>query len=157
MSDICCNNGAQDYATGRIHWKSILKLLIYRVEFPVFFFCMGYQLYTPVIQQYYYKSYGLKLIENMSTFDRAPREAFCLTEKLLTNYSGDNETFKQVQSSANHLVAYGQLVRYIAAIFVSTVMFGPITNRFGRKIGIVAPGIGGLMQGIMTVIIITYN
>ena len=149
--------GKDQMTNGDKLWRWRLKLLICRVEYPLFFFFLSNQLYTPFTEQYYYKSYGLQLIENTSTFNRDPGEAFCLTEELLTNYSGDNDTFKQVQSSANHLVAYGSLVKNIVSIVLSTLVYGPLTNRYGRKIGIVAPGIGALCQGIMAFFIIKFN
>ena len=135
---------------------NILKLFIYRIEYSVLFFMLSYLLYTPLIEQYYYKSYGLRLLQGAS-FNRSAGEAFCLTEELLTNLSGSNETSKQVQSDANHLVAYGQLVKNILAIITTTLVIGPLTDRFGRKIGIVLPAVGSLLQGVLTIFIIKYD
>ena len=137
--------------------RTVVRLVLCRVEYSVILFMLSFQLYQPLIDQYYYKTYGLQLIQQDNDLNSSANQAFCLTDELLTNYTGSNESYKQIQSQSNHLAAYGQLVQNIVGVLVTTFFIGPLTDRFGRKLGIAIPAVGSILQGIASICIISYN
>ena len=75
---------------------------------------------------------------------------------MITNYTGNNESYKLDQSFSNNLLAYGQIANKVPAIVV-TLMFGSLTDRFGRKVGVCLPAVGYSLQCIFAIFIIKYN
>ena len=127
---------------------------IITVEPAVVFFNFAMDIYTPLYQQYYYQNYGAKLLQNTSFI--FPNSSFCLTTDMIINYTGNNETYKLDQSYSNNLVAYGQIANKVPSI-IAALLLGPLTDRFGRKIGVCLPAVGCALQGILAIFIIKYD
>ena len=75
---------------------------------------------------------------------------------MITNYTGNNESYKLDQSFSNNLLAYGQIANKVPAIVV-TLMLGSLTDRFGRKVGVCLPAVGYALQCTFAIFIIKYN
>lgn len=128
------------------------KLL--KVEFAIILYMAGRHLYNPLYQQYYYHVYGYDILKNTSFV--FPNGSFCISSKLIDNYTGNNNSYKLDESFSNHLVMYGQLANSIPSVLM-TLILGPVTDKFGRKIGIIFPAVGTTLQGIFAIFIIKYS
>ena len=142
-----------------LHPLKFLLLSFYRVKFlkveiAVIVYMIGRHLYNPLYQQYYYHIYGADILKNTSFV--APNGSFCLSSTLIDNYTGNNDSYKLDEAFSNHLVAYGQLANAIPSMIV-TIILGPVTDKYGRKIGIILPAIGTTLQGIFIFFIIKYT
>ena len=124
------------------------------VEVAVVVYMLGRHLYSPLYEQYYYRTYGSKILRNTSFV--FPNGSFCVSSDLIDNYTDNNNSYKLDESFSNHLVAYGQAAKTIPSIVV-TMILGPVMNRFGRRIGIILPAVGTTLQGIFTAFIVKYS
>lgn len=75
---------------------------------------------------------------------------------MINNYTGSNDSYKLDQTFSNHLLIYGQVALMIPSVFV-TITLGPLTDRFGRKMGLVLPSLGSMMQGIINLLIVKFS
>jgi PCFT/HCP family folate transporter-like MFS transporter 1/3 len=110
--------------------------------------------YTPMSEQYYYKKYGEEILKNTTFF--FPDRSFCVSSRLIDRYTGINGSYKAAESSSSHLVIYCQVAHSVTSI-VTTVILGPVMDKFGRSIGMVLPFIGMTVQGIVSIFIISFN
>ena len=117
---------------------------------------VGRHLYNPLYEQYYYLIYGSDILKNTSFIFPSNGSSFCISSELIDNYTGSNNSYKLDESLSNHLVMYGQLVNTVPAV-ITTLMMGPLMDRFGRKIGLIFPVIGTSLQGIFTIFIVRYT
>lgn len=136
-----------------------LLLTIYRakiitVEVAVVLFVLGRSLYMPLCEQYFYHRYGAELLGNTSFV--FPNGSFCVSSEMINNYTGNNNSYKLDESFSNHLVAYTQIANIVPSVLV-TVILGPLTDRYGRKIGIVLPALGVALQSIFSIFIVAYT
>ena len=128
------------------------KAKIITVE-PIFFlFLLSYMLYTTIIEQYYYQYYGAELLRH-SSFE-SPNGSYCINSTVIDDYA--NTSYKQDETDSNDLLIYTELASKLPAIPV-TIFMAPLTDRYGRKIGIVIPTVGFLIQSIASILIIYYN
>lgn len=135
-----------------LHWKLVKALKLITVEPAVMLFMMGAFLFLPVYEQYYYFRYGVEILR-ATNFIFPNKPSFCITTELLANYTGSNASYKQDISSSNHLLSYGLIANRLPAAVV-TVIFGPIMDRFGRRIGLIFPAIGCALQGMLTFFVV---
>ena len=138
-------------------WTLLLafyRAKIITVEPAIILFMMAKHVYIPLYEQYYYQNYGSDILQNTSFL--FPNSSFCLTSEMIDNYTGNNNSYKLDQSFSNHLVAYGQVANRVPSIFI-TILMGPLTDRFGRKMGVYLPALGNTLQGIFSIFIIKYN
>ena len=136
--------------------KRFYAAKIFTIEPVVFLFMLASSIFIILSEQYYYKIYGLQVLQNTS-FDSSANGSVCMTTDILTFYTGNNQSYKEVESYSNHLVLYVQLVNKFVSISVTTLFIAPLTDRIGRKIGLLLPGIGNFLQGIFAVFIIKYG
>lgn len=130
------------------------KAKIITVEPVVFLFMLGRFMYLPTYEQYYYHYYGSDLLRNTS-FD-FPEGSFCINSSLINKYTGNNNSYKYDETNSNNLVIYGQLASKIPAVVV-TIILGPLTDRYGRRLGILLPSFGMFIQGLASTLIIYYD
>lgn len=127
---------------------------IVTVEVVIVLFILGRLVSIPLAEQYYYNRYGSAILENTSFV--FPNGTFCLGSDTINNYTGSNQSYKQVESQSNHLVTYSQIANTLPSVVV-TIIFGPLTDRFGRKIGIIVPVAGSVLQYILTILVIHFD
>lgn len=105
-------------------------------------------------EQYYYHTYGSDILRNTSfSFPDGP---FCVTSDLIDAYTGSNHSYKLDESKSNHLAMYA-MVAYTVPAVVMTVVLGSVTDRFGRKIGMIVPTLGLTLETFLAIIIVVYN
>lgn len=126
------------------------------VEMVLVVFMLSRHLYIPLYEQYYYFSYGSEILRNTSFDFYNKGRSFCMSSDLIDQYTGNNNSYKIDESFSNDLVVYGQIASTIPSI-LATLLFGPLTDRFGRKIGLFFPAIGATLQGIFSALIIHYS
>ena len=111
-------------------------------------------MYSLLCEQYYYHYYGSEILRNTSF--EFPKGSFCINSSLINNYTGSSNSYKNGVNFSNNLVIYSHLVSKIPAIVV-TILLGPITDRYGRRLGIILPSFGMVVQGVLTTVIIYCN
>ena len=127
-----------------------VKILIAEVVLASMVFIMLF--HTPLSEQYFYYRFGMKLLDD-SAFEK-PNGTFCLKSALLIEYGNDSYVADEVLS--NHLVIYTQVAVKIPRI-ITTMIIGPLTDKYGRKIGIILPVLGTVLDGIGAFIIVFLN
>ena len=138
-------------------WGSLLSFYrakIITVEVAAVLFILGKSLYTPLSEQYYYHRYGADLLQNTSFV--FPNGSFCISSEMINNYTGSNSTYKLDETFSNHLVAYAQVANTVPSVVI-TLILGPITDRYGRKIGIILPAVGVIIQTIFSIFIVRFS
>ncbi len=127
---------------------------IITVEPIIFLFALGKLFYIPIVEQYYYQFYGANILSNTS-FD-PPLGSYCINSSLIDQYTKSKNSYKQDESQSNHLVIYTSLAATLPGVLVALVM-GPVTDRYGRKLGILLPAVGSFVLGLGSIMIINFN
>ena len=133
---------------------TLYRSKIVTVEPLIFLYSFARFLYVPIIDQYYYHYYGTAILKDTS-FD-FPEGTYCINSSLIDEYTGRNDSYKQDEAESNHLVIYTQLTGDLPAVLVA-ILLGPVTDRFGRKLGMLIPTFGYFMQGLGSVLLIYYR
>lgn len=134
--------------------RACYQARIVTVEVIAILFILGKMLYMPLVEQYYYHKYGSVVLRDTSF--EFPNGSFCVSSELINNSTGNNNSYKTVETQSNHLVAYGQVATTIPAVLI-TVIMGPIIDKHGRKIGIILPAIGTVLQGVLSILVIVFD
>ena len=124
------------------------------VEPLIYLYSAARFLYIPLIELYYFHYYGAAILED--TPFKYPPGPYCINSSLIDEYTGRNNSYKQDESDSNDLVVYTQLAGQLPAVLVAVIM-GPLTDKYGRKLGIFIPTCGYLIQGLASVLIIYYR
>lgn len=124
------------------------------VEPVIFLSSLARFLYIPIIEQYYYHYYGSAILRNTSF--EFHKGSYCINSSLIDEYTGNNNSYKQDETQSNDLVIYTGLVNQIPAILVA-IIIGPLTDRYGRKLGILVPSTGYIIEGAASILIIYYR
>ena len=124
------------------------------VELVAILLMLGRWCYISLFEQYYYNRFGSDVLQRTS-FD-FPNGSFCVSSELIDNYTGKTDSYKVVESQSNHLVAYGQVANTIPAV-IATVILGPLTDKYGRRLGMALPAAGLVMQGGLSVAIVHWS
>lgn len=124
------------------------------LDLVVFLSVLAKGFYLPLSEQYFYHVYGANVLRDTPFI--IPQGPFCITSELIDHYTGSNNSYKQVESSSNHLLVYCQVAYAIPSIAL-TIVVGPLMDRFGRKIGMIVPILGTTIQGIMSIFIVTFD
>lgn len=141
-------------AAGSLSLRSFPKGVMLSVEVVIVLLMLGRWFYISLCEQYYYHQFGVKVLRDTSF--EFPNGSFCVSSELINNSTGNNNSYKIVEAQSNHLMAYGQLASTIPSIII-TMMLGPLTDKYGRKVGIVLPAMGLILQGTLSVFIAKYD
>jgi PCFT/HCP family folate transporter-like MFS transporter 1/3 len=133
---------------------SLYRVKLLKVELAVTLFMVQRHLYNSLYEQYYYLIDGSDILRNTSFI--FPNGSFCVSSEMIDNYTNNTNTYKEDESFANHLVAYGQIANTVPSVMVALIL-GPVMDRFGRKIGIILPIVGKIFQGALSMFIIYYT
>jgi len=140
--------------------RSLLKRCysakLFIIEPAVFLYMLGASALVILSEQYYFKTYGLRILRN-TPYSSVVNGSACVTSYVLAVFTGSNDSYKQVQANSNHLVLYVLLVNKLTSIAVTTLFIAPLTDRVGRKIGLILPGVGAVLQGLLGIFVIKYK
>ena len=126
---------------------------IVTVEPVIFLYMFGTFLQLLTQQLFVYNYFASEKLRNTSF--PFPNHSFCLTEDEVVNYT-DNATANDVQAKAAHFTLYYMVINLLFAMFVTTI-YGALSDRFGRKPTLILAGLGAVLQGIVTVLLIYFN
>lgn len=125
------------------------------VEPVMFLYMFAMYLFATLSQEYYMNRYSLEVLQNTS-YPYA-NETRCIIKEDVTNYTGDNSTYgKVVMGNATLLFVLRSVPSQILSIIV-TLMMGPLSDRYGRRPVIVLVAVGGVLQGLGSLMIIHFN
>ena len=144
------------FSSPLLHFRACLTLRrarIITVEPAFFLFMWARHFYLQLYEQYYYVHYGSQILQNTSF--PFPNGTFCLNSSDVDTYAG-NGSFKFVETASNNLVVYGQIANRIPSI-VASIVFGAISDRFGRKPFLVLIGIGTALQGSLALVTVYFQ
>ena len=124
---------------------------IVTVEPVIFLFMFATYLFLTLSQQYYFNSYALDEFAYTSDVDfiRENGSIICLEKSDLEDYTGSNDTLKLVEYRSTLLVVYTSMARAIPSI-ITTIIFGPLSDHFGRRPVIIIVAIGGILEGVVS-------
>jgi len=125
------------------------------VEPIIFLFALGKILYVSVIEQYYYQYYGAKILSDTG-FDPPSSSSYCINSSLIDEYTDSQNSYKQDETQSNNLFIYTSVAGTLPGVFIALLM-GPVTDRYGRKLGILLPSIGSFVLGLSSMYIIYFN
>ena len=126
---------------------------IVTVEPVLFLYMLGIYIYFPLSEQYYYLRYGIDQLRD--TNFTAPNTSFCINSSEIDEYGG-NGTFKVVESLSNNLLTYGSISNRVLSI-IATLIMGPLSDKYGRRLIIIIVAIGMLIQGVFSLIIVYFD
>ena len=132
---------------------ALRRARVITVEPAFFLFMWARHLYLPLYEQYYYVHYGSQILQNTSF--PFPNGTFCLNSSQMDTYAG-NGSFKTVETYSNNLVVYGQVANRIPSI-IASIIFGPLSDHFGRKPFLVLTGVGTALQGSIALLVVYFQ
>ena len=136
---------------------SLRNAKIITIEPIIFLYTFATYLFLSLSQQYYFNNYALDEFVNASDVDFIKQNGLaCLNKSALEHYTGSNDTLKVVEERSTLLVVYTSLARIVPSIF-TTLMLGPLSDRFGRRPVIVLAAMGGILEGIFSICVVYFN
>ena len=126
---------------------------IVTIEPVIFLYMLGTYLYFPLYQNYYYLRFGLDQLRG--TDFPIPNGSFCLNSSEVEDYGGSVSS-KIVQNLCDNLLTYGSVANRLLSI-VATLIMGPLSDRYGRRVIILIVATGMLFQGVLSLFIVYFN
>lgn len=138
-------------------YQVIRNARILTVEPVVFLYFFGLYLTATLFQQYYLKRYSLDVLQNTS-YPYAPgaNGTRCINKDEVNYYSEDNSTYVVVESHATLIYMLRSVVSTTMVIFTTLIM-GPLSDRYGRRVVIMLVALGALLQGLGSLAIVYFN
>ena len=127
---------------------------IVTVEPIHFLYLFSFFLFLFTTQQYFFWRFGRDALANTS-FPYLNSTAFCISTDDLDKY-GNNHTTVDVQKSASNLVSYSNLPSLVISVLVAMI-FGPLSDKLGRKFVFFSVGTGVVIQGVLAFLIIQFE
>lgn len=113
---------------------------------PLFFiYSFGVAFFIPMFQQYLYQRNGHARIRNYTTSE----EYFCLNSSYLDSIAG-NGTNDAVEGDSTRLVFYVTITDIVTSVIAGLVI-GPLTDRYGRKVGLLLASLSSLLGTVVIV------
>ena len=148
----------EEKKSGFVSFNPLTFLLAFRnakiltVEPVIFLYMFGTYLYFPLYQQYFYLQFAKQIIHNSSEL---PNGSYCLTSNETDQYGG-NGTSNKVEALSNYLGIYVSLANQVPSI-LTTLIYGPLSDRIGRKPIIVLVATGATIQGLLSLGIVHWE
>ena len=146
---------------GQIPWSpwhlylSFRREKIITVEPVLFLYMFATYLYFPLSQQYLLWRFGSEKLQNTS-FPFPNGSHYCILEDELNHFTDSNKTYGIVQGKANDITFYNNLLSSLPSAFAA-VLFGPLSDRFGRKPIIIVVAIGAALQALGIIAIMHFE
>ena len=139
-------------------WRLFLECRaakIVTVEPIVFLYMFDSVLFLFTLQQYFFWRFGKEQLAN-SSFPDLNRSSFCISTDDLNEYGRNNETANDVQTSSGRLMTYSTVPGLLLSVIV-TLVLGPLSDKYGRRLIFFSMGIGVLVQGVLAFFIIWFE
>lgn len=124
---------------------------IITVEPVTFLFMLGIYFSYSFGFQYFFQRYAR---DRLKSANHTMEHHFCITDDYLNDTIGQHAV-DIAEDHATHLTFLSTLSSMLISV-VSTVIIGPLTDRFGRKFAIVSANFGSMVSSVFTIIIV-YN
>ena len=125
------------------------------VEPIMFLFMFSMYLYFALIQLYFYQKFGLKALEDANGTDMAPNDSFCVNSSLLGSILG-NGTNDEVEGQASLLELINSSPQFAISV-VAALIAGPISDKYGRKPGLLFALIGNTLAATINILLVYFN
>ena len=125
---------------------------ILTVEPVIFLYMFATYLYFPLYTQYFYLEFAKQVIGNTSVL---PNGTYCLTANE-TDELGGNGTSKKVETLTSYMSVYNSLANQLPSI-IFTLIYGPLSDRFGRRPVMLIVAFGSILQGLLAMGIVHWN
>ena len=123
-------------------------------EVTVFSFIFVFYYYQNYIQQYFVQWYAKETLKSENVSLPSSSYLVCYTQTLITNLTGSNTTFNEIEGKAAHLNIMMLLATYMPSLVVNLII-SPFSDKIGRKPVIVLV-LTGEALAVATSITITY-
>ncbi len=140
----------------QIKWpKPVALLLKFRHKFilaaePVLLlFTFGMILQNSIYQQYFYNSYGRQLFREELNW--TGEFNFCMNADVLDSFLG-NDTQLIVTQKSSYLSLINGVAGQLPGI-IATILYGPLSDRIGRKPLMIVIGIAGIANSALTILL----
>ena len=137
------DQGMTCYECYSLFWKA----KIITVEPVVFLYMLGMSFIESFIFQYFFQRYARdQLPQSVVQYD------FCITDNYLNTTAGNSA----LDSAENHAAYLTFLVSLTAFLMtaISTILMGPLTDRFGRRFAIASVNFGSMISSLLMMIIV---
>ncbi len=135
-------------------WKLYLafrRKKILTIEPVIFLYMFATYLSLSILQQYFLNRFGEEKLKN--TRFVWPNHSFCVNSTGLDAYA--NAT-NEVQAKSSRVFLYGALPNQLISVVV-TLVFGPLSDRIGRKPIMYVASIGSTLNGLALLCLVHYN
>lgn len=103
-----------------------------------------------IYQQYFFQRYARELLHNYTnhTF-----QTVCLKQDTIVNYTDDNSSILEIQKQSNDLSMYNEVISLGTSAVVSLI-YGPLSDRIGRKPVLALILLGLTLSAVLQVVIV---
>lgn len=143
-------------------YQAVRHAKVLTVEPVVFLHMFGMYLSLPLFQQYYLNRYSLDALENTSYpyFNKShcinKSEVEFYTTAEYVEHHNHSVYATEVLNNSTLLYVCRSLAAQVLSIIV-TLVLGPLSDRYGRKLVIVYVSVGEVLQGLLGVAIVYFD
>ncbi len=137
-------------------FKRLRQAKFITVEPVIFLYNFAAYMLYYLDQQYYFNQYALDKMNSTERLFVKENGSACINVSNLDSYTGINGTYKEVEEEANSLTLYCSVSNRILSI-MATLILGPLSDRFGRRMVIVYVAIGQILKGAVSICIILFD
>ena len=146
-----------------LFWKILTAPLAFRrariitVEPTVFLFGLAMYLTLPITQQFYYQYYAVYYLRQLN-HSNLTASGMCIDPSLLRvplhpDQKNSPSVEHYVKSDSSHFILYSTVLNTVLQA-ISVLVIGPLTDAFGRKMGLIIASFGaGVSYGILLIVI----
>lgn len=140
-------------------YQAIRSAKIVTVEPVMFLYFFGLYLITPLFQQYYLKRYSLDALQNTSYpwTQNETNGTQCIDKDKVNYYTGDNTTYGSVVERDATLIFVLRSLASTSLVIITTLIMGPLSDRYGRRVVILLVAVGALLQGFGSLAIVYFK
>ena len=135
-------------------YMAFRRAKILTVEAVMFLYFFGIYLSGPLFQQYYLNRFSLDVLKN-SAYPYV-NETHCINKSEVDSFTHGGMYDAVVSHKATNLYIFGNVANRIVAITVTMIM-GPLSDRYGRRLPIILVAVGATLQGLLNFAIVHFT